>query len=69
MSSAITAAFVAVSTPLEGAAAALAAFASPAMRLRRLDAKGPAPSRGTSNERLYNLTPELLDERAKIEDA
>jgi hydroxyethylthiazole kinase len=68
MSSAITGCFLAVSTPLEGAAAALAAFGV-AGETAALDAKGPGTFHANLYDALYNLTPELLDERAKIEDA
>ena len=68
MSSALTGCFVAVAAPLEGAAAALAAFGL-AGEVAALDAKGPGTFHANLYDALYNLTPAALDERAKIEVA
>jgi hydroxyethylthiazole kinase len=68
MSSALTGCFVAVAPPLEGAAAALAAFGV-AGEDAALDAKGPGTFHANLYDALYNLTPVTLDERAEIEEA
>jgi hydroxyethylthiazole kinase len=68
MSSAITGCFLAVAPSLEGAAAALAAFGV-AGEDAAADAKGPGTFHANLYDALYNLTPESLDERAKIGDA
>jgi hydroxyethylthiazole kinase len=68
MSSAITGCFLAVAPPLEGAAVALAAFGVAGEDAAR-DAKGPGTFHANLYDALYNLTPELLEERAKIGDA
>jgi hydroxyethylthiazole kinase len=67
MSSAITGCFVSVASPLEGAAAALAAFGIAGEEAAR-DAKGPGTFHANLYDALYNLTPVALDERAKIGD-
>jgi hydroxyethylthiazole kinase len=68
MSSALTGCFVAVQRGLDGAAAALAAFGV-AGEDAATDAKGPGTFHANLYDALYNLTPEALDERAKIGDA
>jgi hydroxyethylthiazole kinase len=68
MSSALTGCFVAVAPPLEGAAAALAAFGVAGEEAAR-GAKGPGTFHANLYDALYNLTPELLDARAKIGEA
>jgi hydroxyethylthiazole kinase len=68
MSTAVTGCFLAVAPPLEAAAAALAAFGVAGEDAAR-DAKGPGTFHANLYDALYNLTPESLDERAKIGDA
>jgi hydroxyethylthiazole kinase len=68
MSSAMTGCLLAVAPPLEGAAAALAAFGIAGEEAAR-EAKGPGTFHANLYDALYNLTPEMLDARAKIGDA
>ena len=68
MSSALTGCFVAVASPLEGAAYALAAFGV-AGEDAALDAKGPGTFHANLYDALYNLEPETLDDRARIGEA
>ncbi len=67
MSSALTGCFVAVAPPLEGAAYALAAFGIAGEDAAR-DAKGPGTFHANLYDALYGLQPEMLDERARIEE-
>jgi len=67
MSSALTGCFVAVDASVDGAAAALAAFGVAGEDAAR-DAKGPGTFHANLYDALANLTPEELDERAKIEE-
>ncbi len=67
MSSALTGCFVAVAPPLEGAAYALAAFGIAGEDAAR-DAKGPGTFHANLYDALYGLQPEILDERARIEE-
>jgi hydroxyethylthiazole kinase len=68
MSSALTGCFLAVAPPLEGAAAALAAFGVAGEDAART-AKGPGTFHANLYDALYNLTPASLHDRARIEDA
>jgi hydroxyethylthiazole kinase len=65
MSSALTGCFVAVEPTLDAAAAALAAFGVAGEDAAR-DAKGPGTFHAGLYDALANLTPEELDERARI---
>jgi len=67
MSSALTGCFVAVAPPLEGAAYALAAFGV-AGEDAAVDARGPGTFHANLYDALYNLEPETLDDRARIEE-
>jgi hydroxyethylthiazole kinase len=68
MSSAMTGCFLAVERSVEAAAAALAAFGVAGEDAAR-DAKGPGTFHANLYDALYNLTPETLDERARISEA
>jgi hydroxyethylthiazole kinase len=68
MSSTLTACFLAVDASVEGAAAALAAFGIAGEEAAR-EARGPGTFHANLYDALYNLTPEALDERAKITEA
>jgi hydroxyethylthiazole kinase len=68
MSSTLTACFLAVDASTEGAAAALAAFGIAGEDAAR-EARGPGTFHANLYDALYNLTPESLDERAKITEA
>jgi hydroxyethylthiazole kinase len=68
MSSALTGCFVAVDASVDGAAAALAAFGLAGEDAAR-DARGPGTFHANLYDALYNLTPESLDERARITEA
>jgi hydroxyethylthiazole kinase len=68
MSSTLTACFLAVDTSVDGAAAALAAFGVAGEEAAR-EARGPGTFHANLYDALYNLTPESLDERAKITEA
>jgi hydroxyethylthiazole kinase len=68
MSSALTGCFVAVGAGLEAAAAALAAFGVAGEDAAR-GASGPGTFHANLYDALYNLTPESLDERARIGEA
>ena len=68
ISSALTGCFLAVAPALEGAAAALAALGV-AGEDAALDAKGPGTFHSNLYDALYNLTPETLNDRARIEEA
>jgi hydroxyethylthiazole kinase len=68
MSSALTGCFVAIDPdPLEGAAAALAAFGVAGEDAAK-DARGPGTFHANLYDALYNLTPASLDERARISE-
>src|SRR6266542_2692352 len=67
MSSALTGCFVAVDASVDGAAAALAAFGVAGEDAAR-DAKGPGTFHANLYDALYGLQPEMLDERARIEE-
>jgi hydroxyethylthiazole kinase len=66
ISSALTGCFAAVDPTLEGAAAALAALGV-AGEDAAADARGPGTFHANLYDALANLTPESLDERARIE--
>jgi hydroxyethylthiazole kinase len=66
ISSALTGCFVAVDASIHGAAAALAALGVAGEDAAR-DAKGPGTFHANLYDALANLTPESLDERARIE--
>jgi hydroxyethylthiazole kinase len=69
MATAVTGAFVAVkpAEPLEAAAEALAAFGVAGEDAAR-DAKGPGTFHAALYDALYNLDPDTLDERARIDE-
>jgi hydroxyethylthiazole kinase len=67
IASALTGCFVAVDASVEGAVAALAALGVAGEDAAR-DAKGPGTFHANLYDALANLTPESLDERARIED-
>jgi hydroxyethylthiazole kinase len=68
MSSTLTACFLAVDMSVDGAAAALAAFGVAGEEAAR-EARGPGTFHASLYDALYNLTPESLDERARITEA
>jgi len=68
MSSTMTGCFLAVERSVDAAAAALAAFGVAGEEAAR-DAKGPGTFHVNLYDALYNLTPEGLDERARIANA
>jgi hydroxyethylthiazole kinase len=69
MATAVTGAFLAVkpAEPLEAAAEALAAFGVAGEDAAR-DAKGPGTFHAALYDALYNLDPDTLDERARIDE-
>ena len=67
MSSTMTGCFLAVERSVDAGAAALAAFGVAGEDAAR-DAKGPGTFHANLYDALYNLTPETLDERAKISE-
>src|SRR5205823_13319199 len=69
MSSAVSGCFLAVraDAPLEGAAEALAAFGVAGEDAAR-EAKGPGSFHVNLYDALYALDPDVLDDRAKIEE-
>jgi hydroxyethylthiazole kinase len=67
ISTALTGCFVAVDASVDGAVAALAALGVAGEDAAR-DAKGPGTFHANLYDALANLTPESLDERARIED-
>ena len=68
MSSALTGCFVAVAADVGAAAAALATFGVAGEEAAR-GAEGPGTFHARLYDALYNLTPESLDERARIAEA
>jgi hydroxyethylthiazole kinase len=66
MSTAITGCFLAVQEPLEAAVEALVAFGVAGEDAAAL-ASGPGTFHAALYDALYNLDPETLDSRAKVE--
>jgi hydroxyethylthiazole kinase len=69
MATAVTGAFLAVkpAEPLEAAAEALVAFGVAGEDAAR-DAKGPGTFHAALYDALYNLDPDTLDERARVDE-
>jgi hydroxyethylthiazole kinase len=68
MSSTMTGCFFAIERSVDAGAAALAAFGVAGEDAAR-EARGPGTFHATLYDALYNLTPETLDERARIAEA